>query len=70
MVITVLNNLPSQTQNEHSLELLKKNVKIYLFRLAYSDNLFARVKNKIQIHHVSDYRIGTFQSFFFCRFHP
>lgn len=62
---TLWNILPSQTQNEHSLELLKKNVNIYLYKLAYSDNLFARVKNKIQIHYVSDYRIGTFQSFFY-----
>ena len=36
---TFWNNLPSETQNEQSLELLKKNVKTYLFRIAYYDLL-------------------------------
>ena len=34
---TFWNNLPSETQNEQSLEILKKNVNIYLFRIAYYD---------------------------------
>ena len=29
------NNLPSETRNEQSLEIFKKNVKTYLFRIAY-----------------------------------
>ena len=33
----LLNNLPSETRNEQSLEFLKKNVKAYLFRIAYCD---------------------------------
>ena len=36
---TLWNNLPSETQNEQSLEIFKKNVKIYLFRIAYYDFL-------------------------------
>jgi len=32
---TLWNNLPSETRNEQSLEMLKKNVKTYLFRIAY-----------------------------------
>jgi hypothetical protein len=31
---TFWNNLPSETQNEQSLEIFKKNVKTYLFRIA------------------------------------
>ena len=31
------NNLLSETQNEKSLEIFKKNVKTYLFRIAYYD---------------------------------
>jgi hypothetical protein len=31
------NNLPSETQNEQSLEFFKKNVKTDLFRIAYCD---------------------------------
>ena len=34
---TFWNNLPSETQNEQSLEIFKKNVKTYLFRIAYYD---------------------------------
>jgi len=34
---TLWNNLPSETRNEQSLEFVKKNVKIYLFRIAYYD---------------------------------
>ena len=34
---TFWNNLPSETQNEQSLENFKKNVKTYLFRIAYYD---------------------------------
>jgi hypothetical protein len=34
---TFWNNLPSETQNEQSLEHFKKNVKAYLFRIAYYD---------------------------------
>ena len=36
---TFWNNLPSETQNEQSLEIFKKNVKTYLFRIAYYDLL-------------------------------
>jgi hypothetical protein len=32
---TFWNNLPSETRNEQSLEIFKKNVKTYLFRIAY-----------------------------------
>ena len=32
---TLWNNLPSETRNEQSLEFVKKNVKTYLFRIAY-----------------------------------
>ena len=32
---TLWNNLPSETRNEQSLEIFKKNVKTYLFRIAY-----------------------------------
>jgi hypothetical protein len=34
---TFWNNLPSETQNEQFLEIFKKNVKTYLFRIAYND---------------------------------
>ena len=34
---TFWNDLPSETQNEQSLEFFKKNVKIYIFRIAYYD---------------------------------
>jgi hypothetical protein len=34
---TLWNNLPSETRNEQSLEIFKKNVKTYLFRIAYYD---------------------------------
>jgi hypothetical protein len=34
---TLWNNLPSETRNKQSLELFKKNVKTYLFRIAYCD---------------------------------
>jgi hypothetical protein len=34
---TLWNNLPSETRNEQSLENFKKNVKTYLFRIAYYD---------------------------------
>ena len=34
---TLWNNLPSETRNEQSSEILKKNVKTYLFRIAYYD---------------------------------
>jgi hypothetical protein len=34
---TFWNNLPSETRNEQSLEIFKKNVKTYLFRIAYYD---------------------------------
>ena len=34
---TLWNNLPSETRNEQSLEIFKKNVKAYLFRIAYCD---------------------------------
>ena len=29
------NNLPNETRNEQSFEIFKKNVKTYLFRIAY-----------------------------------
>ena len=32
---TFWNNLPSETRNEQSLEIFKKNVKTYLFRITY-----------------------------------
>ena len=32
---TFWNNLPSETRNEQSLEIFKKNFKTYLFRIAY-----------------------------------
>ena len=32
---TFWNNLPSEARNEQSLEIFKKNVKTYLFRIAY-----------------------------------
>ena len=32
---TFWNNLPSENRNEQSLEIFKKNVKTYLFRIAY-----------------------------------
>jgi hypothetical protein len=34
---TFWNNLPSETRNEQSLDIFKKNVKTYLFRIAYYD---------------------------------
>jgi len=34
---TLWNNLPSATRNEQSLEFFKKNVKTFLFRIAYCD---------------------------------
>ena len=34
---TFWDNLPSETRNEQSLEIFKKNVKTYLFRIAYYD---------------------------------
>jgi hypothetical protein len=34
---TLWNNLPSETRNEQSLVIFKKNVKTYLFRIAYYD---------------------------------
>jgi len=34
---TLWNNMPSETRNELSLEIFKKNVKTYLFRIAYCD---------------------------------
>ena len=34
---TLWNNLPSETRNEQSLDIFKKNVKTYLFRIAYYD---------------------------------
>jgi hypothetical protein len=34
---TFWNNPPSETGNEQSLEIFKKNVKTYLFRIAYYD---------------------------------
>jgi hypothetical protein len=34
---TLWNNLPSETRYEQSLEFFKKNVKTYLFRIAYCD---------------------------------
>ena len=36
-VSTLWNNLPSETRDEQSLEILKINVKTYLFRIAYYD---------------------------------
>ena len=36
-VSTLGNNLPRETRNEQSLEIFKKNVKTYLFRIAYYD---------------------------------
>ena len=34
---TFWNNLPNETRNEQSLEIFKKTVKTYLFRIAYYD---------------------------------